>query len=58
MYDYRLFHDLNSDGKPIFVLQRRIRGRHRIGNWENYIKIFQENEKEEAEKALKHLQSN
>jgi len=56
VYRYRIKNDINLSGNPIFVIQRREEGRHCIGNWKTYsLRVYQENEKEEAEKILKHL---
>lgn len=56
-YQYRLKPDININGNPIFILQRRETERHRVGDWQPYGFVFQENEEKKAIKALKHLQS-
>jgi hypothetical protein len=57
VFSYRIHNEINIHGNPIFIIQRREIGRHHVGYWKNYsLRVFQENERDEAIRILKHLE--
>lgn len=59
-YDYRIYNGVDSNCIPYYEIQRRQKGSHHFRYlWNSFTnKIFKVDEREEAEKILKHLQEN